>query len=83
MIALMSTVVAALRLSMSRSASSSSCEGSAEGFLDNASGALFRAPLTHSVVKLYPMILVFKRWRRGFSISSRRWLLRIGMSGGL
>ena len=44
-------------LSMSLSASISDGWGSETRFLESTSGALLRFPLTHSAVKLYPMIL--------------------------
>ena len=66
---------------MSHSANISWGCGCEKGFLDRVSGALLRVPLIHSAVKLYPMILVFSRSRRRFSISSNLWLFRIGMSG--
>jgi hypothetical protein len=51
------------------------------GYLDRASGAWFKVPLTHSVVKLYGITRVFSLCRRGFSISLRQWVLRMEISG--
>ena len=71
-IALTSINVFSGLLSMLCLASMSGSWGSDTGFPERASGALLRIPLTHSAVKLYPMILVLRHWSRGFSISSRQ-----------
>ena len=58
--ALISTAVTALGVSMSHSSNNSCVWGSDVGFLYRASGALLRVPFNHSAVKLYPMILVLR-----------------------
>ena len=63
------------------SASMSLCDGSNTGFLDSASGALLLLPLSHSVVKLYPMSLVHSLYKRRFSISPSLWLFSMRISG--
>ena len=53
------------------------------GLWERASGALFRVPLIHCAVKLYPVILCLSCCRRWFSVSSNHlYLLRIVQVGG-
>ena len=68
-------------LCMSSSANASVAKGSCTGWRDDASGAPFFDPLTYVVVTLYLINRAFSLWSRGFSNSSRRWLLRIGIRG--
>ena len=66
---------------MSNSANTSDIWGGVTGWRDRASGASFLDPLSHCAVKLYAIRCVFNRWSWGFSILSRRWLLRMEISG--
>ena len=72
----MSATVGAWLWLRSDSAKISCGSGLLVGLQDSVSGAWFRDPLSHSVVKLY--LMGFRCILR-FSISSRRWLLRMGM----
>ena len=56
--------------SISFSASISCGSESEVGLLGSASETLFSVPLTHSAVKLYPIIFILSCWMCGFSILS-------------
>ena len=63
------------------SANVSAFSGSNSGLHKSTSGASFFLPYIHSAVKLYAISLVLSVCRHGFSTSSRRRLLMIGISG--
>jgi len=80
-IARISAMDGSVVLSSSYSPSRSVLWGSATGCLERASGAWFVAPLHHTAVKLYAIILMHKHCNQQFSISSYQWLLSMGMIG--
>ena len=67
--------------SISCSAISSSLFGGECGQRESASAASCWEPFCHLAVNLYAMIRVRNRCSRGFSISSKRWVLSMGMRG--
>ena len=66
---------------VSISASVSAFSESNSGLRESASEASFFLPFIHSAVKMYAISLVLNLCKHGFSISSRWWLLMIGISG--
>ena len=55
--------------------------GAGSSALDRASASVWDFPGYHDAWKLYPIRRIWRRWRRGFSISPRWCLLRIVMRG--